>query len=153
MPEFTVSRSIQIAADPATVHPWLDDLRAWRRWSPWEDVDPGLRRSYTGPERGPGARYSWVGNRKAGKGTMEVTASTPERVDLVVEFVKPWKARNPVVFDLRESGDAGTEVTWTMTGENKGTAAVFAKLFNMDRLLRKDFEKGLSRLKAVVEEG
>ena len=47
---------------------------------------------------------------------------------------------------------AGTRVTWTMSGENTGVAAVFAKVFNMDKLLGRDFEKGLSRLKGVAEQ-
>lgn len=155
MVEFTVSRSTRIAADAARVHDYLDDFRQWRRWSPWEDVDPNLLRSYSGPASGPGACYAWEGNRKAGKGTMEITGTQPDRVDMVVCFEKPWKARNPVTFELRDlDGDlegSGTEVTWTMTGENSGVAAVFARVVNMDKLLGKDFDRGLARLKSVVE--
>ena len=38
-----------------------------------------------------------------------------------------------------------------MTGEQKGVAGVFGKIVSMDRLIGKDFEKGLARLKANVE--
>ena len=82
---------------------------------------------------------------------MEIVSSTPEQIGIKLVFLKPWKAANDVTFSLAPSG-SGTEVTWRMTGENKGAAKVFAKLFNMDKLVGKDFEKGLARLKAVSEQ-
>ena len=94
MADFEVVRSTTIGAPPERVHGLIDDLRAWRAWSPWEDVDPALRREYSGPESGVGARYAWEGNRKAGKGSMEILESTPERVQLGLTFEKPWKATN-----------------------------------------------------------
>ena len=38
-----------------------------------------------------------------------------------------------------------------MTGEHKGVAGLVGKLFRMDKLVGKDFEKGLARLKAAAE--
>ncbi|MBD8868958.1 SRPBCC family protein [Nocardioides donggukensis] len=151
MAEYTVTRTKTISAEPERIQALVDDFHAWTAWSPWEDLDPDLRREYSGPESGVGAHYAWEGNRKAGKGQMEITGSSPERVDLVVQFEKPWKACNPTAFVLRPVGDAGTEVTWTMSGENKGVAAVFAKVMNMDKLIGRDFEKGLDRLAMVAE--
>ena len=81
---------------------------------------------------------------------MEILESTPDRVGLQLTFEKPWKATNRVDFDLRQAG-ADTEVTWRMRGTSKGLAALFGKVFSMDRLVGKDFEKGLARLKARAE--
>lgn len=150
MSRFEVSRSISVAADPARVHGLVDDFHEWTAWSPWEDVDPDLQRTYTGPASGVGARYAWQGNRKAGQGSMEITGSTPERIDVRLSFLKPWKATNEVSFELVPTG-SGTDVTWRMWGENTGVAALFSRVFNMDKLLGKDFEKGLTRLRAVAE--
>lgn len=55
-----------------------------------------------------------------------------------------------MAFELTPTG-SGTDVTWRMWGENTGMAAVFTKVFNMDKFLGKDFDKGLARLKAVAE--
>jgi len=52
---------------------------------------------------------------------------------------------------LLSSGLLGTEVTWTMSGEQKGLWGVIGRLYPMDKLIGKDFEKGLARLKAVAE--
>ena len=133
------------------MHGLVDDFRAWRAWSPWEELDPELSRDYSGPATGVGSRYAWQGNRKAGQGSMEITASTPEQIVIKLEFLKPWKATNDSSFSFADVGDAGTEVTWRMTGENSGMAAVFMKLFRMDKYIGKDFDKGLARLKATAE--
>ncbi len=151
MGSYTVTRSVDVEADPAACHALVDDFHTWTQWSPWEDTDPQLQRTYSGAERGVGARYAWSGNRKAGRGTMEIVGSTPERIDVQLVFEKPWKAENPVWFEFAPAA-TGTRVTWTMTGESSGVAAVFAKVVNMDRLLGRDFEKGLSRLKGVAEQ-
>jgi hypothetical protein len=150
MSAFEVARSTTIAADPARVHGLINDFHAWTQWSPWEDLDPDLSRDYSGPDTGVGARYAWQGNRKAGQGSMEIVQSTPEKIDLRLLFVKPWKADNHVDFTLTPVGDAGTQVTWRMTGEHKGLGILLSKVFSMDRLVGKDFDKGLARLKAAA---
>jgi hypothetical protein len=153
MGDFEVVRSTTIAAAPDRVHGLIDDFHAWRAWSPWEDVDPNLEREYSGAESGPGAKYAWEGNRRAGKGNMEIVSSTPERIEVRLAFEKPWNATNQVVFDLTPSGGTATDVTWRMNGRTTGFQSLFTKLVPMDRLVGKDFEKGLARLKAAAESG
>jgi Polyketide cyclase / dehydrase and lipid transport len=151
MASYEVVRTTTIAAEPARVHALIDDFHAWREWSPWEDVDPDLQRTYTGPDKGVGAHYAWSGNRKAGEGSMVIKGSTPEGVDITVEFLKPFHAINQTRLSFEPSG-SGTEVRWVMTGEHKGMMGLFGRMMNMDKFIGKDFEKGLARLKAVVEE-
>jgi hypothetical protein len=151
MSHFDISRSTTVGATSARVHALVDDFHEWTAWSPWEDVDPDLRRSYSGADSGVGAHYAWAGNRKAGEGSMEITSSTPEAIGIKLAFLKPWAATNDVTFTFAPVGE-GTEVTWRMAGEQQGMAALFAKVFSMDRLVGRDFEKGLARLKAVAEQ-
>lgn len=151
MADFEVVRTTTIAASPERAHGLIDDFHAWRAWSPWEDIDPSLKRDYSGPESGVGAKYAWEGNRKAGKGNMEIVSSTPERIDVRLIFEKPWKATNQVVFELTPAGGAATDVAWRMSGATRGAAALFSKVFPMDRMVGKDFEKGLARMKAAAE--
>src|SRR6478735_11795761 len=78
---YTVERSATINADPAHVYAQVVDFHRWTVWSPWEELDPHLQRTYSGPEAGVGATYAWKGNRKAGEGRMEITrADEPETV-------------------------------------------------------------------------
>jgi hypothetical protein len=152
MPDFEVVRSETIAAPAARVHGLIDDFHEWRKWSPWEEVDPNLDREYSGAEKGVGARYAWRGNRKAGQGNMEITEETPERVTVRLTFEKPWKATNRVDFELEPAGDAQTRVNWRMTGTNSGFSAVVVRLMGgIDKMVGKDFDKGLAKLKAAAE--
>jgi len=147
---FEISRSTGIGASAAAIHRLIDDLRQWRAWSPWEDLDPALERTYSGPDAGVGARYAWKGNKKAGEGSMVITGSTPERIDIELAFVKPFRNTNQVTFTLTPTGDA-TEVEWTMRGERKGLWGLLGRLMPMDKWIGKDFEKGLVQLMAAAE--
>lgn len=148
MASFSLTRDAVIGADPATVHALIDDLHAWKQWSPWEERDPDLKRTYSGPDKGVGAHYAWSGNKKVGAGSMEITGSTAEQVDIDLEFVEPFKASNKTAFRLTPA-DGGTRVEWTMTGERNLFMTVMGKLF-FDKAIAKDFDQGLAKLDAAA---
>jgi uncharacterized protein YndB with AHSA1/START domain len=148
---YTVERSARIDAPPARVYAQIANFRQWPKWSPWEDVDPNLQRTYSGAESGLGAVYAWSGNRKAGQGRMEITeADEPSLVRIDLVFEKPWKARNDTSFVIRPEG-LGSHVTWSMTGQRTLITKAMGVFKSMDKFLGPDFEKGLARLKATAE--
>ncbi|MGQ4596901.1 SRPBCC family protein [Nocardia sp. R6R-6] len=149
MAEFEVVRSAVITAEPARVHALINDFHEWVQWSPWEDLDPQLQRSYSGADSGVGARYAWSGNRKAGAGGMEITASSERQIGVRLEFRKPMKATNQVTFTL-DPVETGTEVIWRMTGQQTGLMGLIGKLIPMDKFVGRDFEKGLARLQQAA---
>lgn len=148
MARFVLERSRTIDADPATLRPLIENLRSWQRWSPWEGLDPDLEREYSGPASGPGSRYAWNGNRKAGRGTITVTGSAPEEITLVVEFLKPFRARNEVTFELLPDG-TGTKVLWRMGGTRNAMMSLMGRLF-VDGAIAQDLERGLEALEAAA---
>ena len=150
MAEFTVTRAIEIHATPERVRSLIEDFRRWTEWSPWEGLDPELKRTYSGAARGLGAAYAWEGNKKAGSGTMEIVGAGDEEVRIDLRFVKPFKQASTSLFQIRPSGH-GASVSWTMTGTQRGLAAIFSKVMSMDKLIGKDFEKGLAQLREVAE--
>lgn len=148
---YTVERSATIDAPPARVYDQIANFHNWRSWSPWEGIDPQLNRTYSGAESGIGAVYDWSGNRKAGKGRMEITDATePSRVQIVVAFEKPWKARNDTVFTIAPEG-SGSRVTWSMTGRKTLMTKAMGIFKSMENFLGPDFESGLARMKAATE--
>lgn len=148
---FTVQRSTSVQAPASSIYPHLVDFRKWTAWSPWEQLDPNMQRTYSGSDAGAGAKYAWKGNRKAGQGTMEITDATePNQVSIALAFLKPFKSSNTTTFDLGEAGNE-TEVTWTMTGPATLTTKLMGFFKSMDKLVGPDFEKGLARLKTVAE--
>ncbi|MFW0785331.1 SRPBCC family protein [Gordonia sp. CPCC 206044] len=151
MTEYTVTRAETISAPAERIFPLIVDFHEWMQWSPWEGLDADLDRDYSGAERGVGARYAWSGNRKAGKGSMEIIEATePTRVAVEVAFDKPMKSTSTSVFTLAPRG-AQTEVTWTMTGPHSLFSRVTSRFGLFDKILGKDFEKGLAALKSTAE--
>ena len=150
MSAYTVSRSAFIPAPPEQIFPHVNNFRRWAEWSPWEDMDPTMERVYSGPEEGQGAQYAWMGNRKVGSGRMEIVESVePRSIRIRLEFLRPFKALNPTGFTF-EPDSGGTRVTWSLAGDTKGAAKIFALFVNMDKMVGKDFEKGLARLSQVA---
>jgi uncharacterized protein YndB with AHSA1/START domain len=147
---YTVERSATVPAAPGTVYGVIVDFHQWVHWSPWEDIDPDLQRTYSGAEAGAGAVYEWKGNRKAGAGRMEITeAVEPSRVAIALDFLKPFKSSSTTTFTLEPAGE-GTTVTWTMVGPMTFMTKVMGIFTSMDKLIGKDFEKGLDRLEEHV---
>lgn len=152
---YRVSRTVRIEAPPAAVHLHVADLRRWAGWSPWEgsDRDPHLERTYTGPDRGPGAGYSWSGNKDAGEGSVVVMVDqAPSRMELDLRFVEPFPAKYHLRLDLDpESGGRACVVTFTTTGAHTGLLGVLSRLLPMHRMVGKELADGLARLKTQVE--
>ena len=148
---FRVERSTTIKAPPEKVYALIDDFHQWQQWSPWERLDPAMKRNHGGAPKGKGALYGWEGNKEVGKGQMEITEATPpSRVVIKLDFLAPFEAHNTAEFVLAPQGDA-TTVTWAMSGPNLFIGKVMSLFASMDRLVGKDFERGLANLKAVAE--
>lgn len=148
---FRVERGATIGAPPTAVFSNLEDFHRWAEWSPWEKLDPQMQRTHGGPPNGPGATYAWSGNDDVGEGRMTVLATKPnERVEIKLEFLKPFEATNTTIFALKPVS-GGTEVSWSMEGPNSFIGKVMSVFADMDAMIGKDFEAGLANLKRVSE--
>jgi uncharacterized protein YndB with AHSA1/START domain len=152
---FQVQRTQRINASPEKVFPLINNIHSMNTWNPFSEADPEIKITYTGPESGKGARYQWTGNSQVGQGSIEVVdVAPPSRVALKLDTLKPMEGHHTVVFTLAPNGsgtDVSTEVTWAMTGERPFIGKVMDAVFNMDRMVGGQFEKGLAKLKAIAE--
>ena len=148
---FRIERSAVIKAPPEKIFALINDLHQWTAWSPWEGIDPALKRSYSGAPSGKGAAYAWEGNNKVGSGRMEILESVPDsRIAIKLDFLKPFEAHNMAEFTLAPAG-GGTTVTWAMSGPSPYVSKVMGLVFNMDKMVGGQFEQGLANLKAKTE--
>ena len=148
---FRVQRATSIKAPPEKIFALINDFHSWGSWSPWEKMDPTMKRTHSGAANGKGAVYEWEGNNKVGKGRMEIMdTSPPSKVTIKLDFVKPFEGHNIAEFTLEAKGDS-TNVTWAMYGPNPYIAKLIHMFFNMDNMIGKDFETGLAKLKTVAE--
>jgi uncharacterized protein YndB with AHSA1/START domain len=148
---FRVQRTTSIKAPPEKIFPLITDLHSWGAWSPWEKMDPAMKRTYSGAASGKGAVYAWEGNNKVGEGRMEIAdTSPPSKVTIKLGFVKPIEGRNTAEFTLDPKGEF-TNVTWAMYGPAAYIAKVIGIFVSMDSMIGKDFETGLANLKTIAE--
>jgi uncharacterized protein YndB with AHSA1/START domain len=149
---FRVERATFIKAPPEKIFPLINDFHGWSSWSPYEKLDPTMKKTFSGAANGKGAVYEWEGNNKAGKGRMEITdTSAPSKVTIKLDFVKPFEGHNIAEFTLEAEGDS-TDITWAVHGPAPYIVKVMGIFVSMDRMLGKDFETGLGNLKALTEE-
>lgn len=150
--EFRVTRSATIAAPAAVVFPHVNDFHQWAGWSPWEKLDPAMKRTFSGPPAGVGTSYAWEGNSNVGSGQMTITESrSPEKLLIKLEFFKPMPGECPTEFNFTPSAPNQTTVTWTMSGKNNYLSKIVCLFMNMDKMIGGDFEKGLAALKNLSE--
>ncbi|MGI8602058.1 MAG: SRPBCC family protein [Verrucomicrobiales bacterium] len=100
--EFRVTRSITVSAPPPVVFAQVNDLHKWQAWSPWEKLDPALKRNYEGPSTGTGTTYSWAGNNQVGEGRMTITESRPhDLIRIKLDFIKPFASTCATEFTFK----------------------------------------------------
>lgn len=148
---FRIERSITIKAPSAKVFALLNDFHQWEAWSPWEKIDPAIKRTYRGPNSGVGAIYEWAGNKEIGQGRMEIVESVPaSKMSLKLDFVTPFEAHNVVDFTLVPQGDS-TVVTQAMHGPSPYISKLMTTFFSMEKMVGSKYEEGLANLKHLAE--
>ncbi|MGE4072037.1 MAG: SRPBCC family protein [Lysobacterales bacterium] len=144
-----VERSIVIDRPASLVFPVLNSFERFNEWSPWFGLDPAAEYSYSGPSSGVGAKMEWKGNEAVGSGSQLITASKPDsQIDIDLEFSDFGVAK--VGLKL-EPQDKSTKVTWSYTADSGFD--LIGRYFGLivDRFVGADYEKGLAKLKALVE--
>lgn len=148
---FRVERTTLVQAPPERIYPLIADFRRWTQWSPYEKLDPALKRTYSGAESGLGAIYAWDGNKDIGAGRMEIDEVTPPtKIRIKLDFFRPFESRNIAEFTMTPEGDA-TRLGWAMHGPANYLSKLMGTLFDMDAMVGKDFETGLATLKSLAE--
>ncbi len=148
---FAVERSATIQAAPEFAFALVNDFHHWSEWSPWDKLDPSMKRTFEGASAGADAMYGWTGNDKVGEGRMTIEESKPsELIRIKLEFIKPFPSTSTTTFTFTPAGE-GTQVKWKMEGHNNFMSKAFSMFMNMDKLVGGDFERGLAAMKTAAE--
>jgi hypothetical protein len=148
---FRIERAASMAAPAGIVYAQVQDFHRWSAWSPWEKLDPAMKREYSGAAAGPGAVYYWNGNDDVGEGRMTIEDAKPgSSLTIKLEFLKPWASTNKTLITFTPDG-AGAKVSWAMEGTNDFMGKAMSLFMDLDAMVGPDFEKGLANMKAVAE--
>lgn len=140
--EFKVARTATIAAPAPVVFGLVNDFRKWPQWSPYEKLDPAMKKTYEGQPAGNGASYTWAGNSQAGEGRATIVDSKPnELIRIRLDFEKPFPGTAYATFTFKPEGDK-TEVTWALNGESNFVTKAVHMVLDMDKMVGGQFEEG-----------
>ena len=148
-PEFRAVRSTVIKAPAEKVYALVADPREWKRWTVWNQRDPAMTITYSGPATGAGAGWAWQ-SKTEGDGKMTFTAADPGKRVAYELFFPDFGTTSTGAVELTPEG-SGTKVSWSMNG-NMGSNPLlrWMALFG-DKMVGPDFEAGLANLKAIAE--
>ena len=147
--KYDVSRKILINGSLGDTYQYLLLIKNQDHWSPWKIKDPNMKQERTGTDGTVGFINCWEGNKDVGKGEQELVSFTENKsIESEIRFLKPWKSVSLGYFLVNEIEPNKIEVVWGFRGENKVPMNIMMLFYNMDKAVGKDFELGLSNLKA-----
>jgi hypothetical protein len=138
-----------INAPPEMVFALVGGYKRFNEWSPWAELDPKTVYTFEGPESGLGAKMSWASNDPSvGAGSQVIMEHVPiSHVAVDLDFGAMGKSQS--YWDLQPEG-SGTSTTWGFKMKLNGLMDRWFGLL-MDRFIGPDYEKGLTKLKALAE--
>ncbi len=149
--DYLITREITIQAAPEKIFPYLNNSKLAERWGPWLEIDPDAKMTYSGPDAGVGSKASWTGGKQLGTGSATIVESTPnQRVAIKLEYQEPMNMVQDAEYTVKNMGGQSV-VTWSVRGKNTFMGRVMCVFMNMDKVVGSMFEKGLSKLKTLVE--
>lgn len=146
-------KSISINATPEKVWQNTNSLQAMDKWSPWNELDPKMKKTWTGKIGQSNEKLCWESNKgEAGKGCQEVVKidSYNKKIETKIVFLTPYESEaNAFVIVVPENG--GSKATWGFTSEIPYPFTVIKLFMNLEDAIGKDYQKGLTNLKTLSE--
>ncbi len=149
--KFHYERSGIIAAEPEVIFPYISDFKKGDQWSPYVQMDPNMKTTFSGPDAQIGSVMEFEGNSQAGSGRLEIINLIPnELVEIKLTMLKPMKAENLVQYRLTKE-EAGTRFSWSMTGDGGFLGKLMNVFIDCEKMVADQFTKGINNLKALIE--
>jgi hypothetical protein len=151
--EYTVEREITINKPKQEVFDYIKSLKNQNEFSKWAQVDPNMKKDYTGTDGTVGFISSWDSdNEHVGKGEQEITKiDEGNRIDFDLRFLKPMHANATAYMTTDPAGESHTVVKWGFHGSMNYPMNTMLLFMNMDKMLGPDLEIGLTNLKNIQE--
>ena len=152
--DFTVTRTFEINASISDVFEQVNTLSNWVNWSAWHKMDPNANYTYSNPDKGVGASYSFDGDPELiGSGSLTILESK-ENKSLLTEivFLKDGEenGRGNGEWTFTEKNGL-TQVSWSFLGDMGNNPVARWIGLMMDSMLGPQLETGLSNMKEYLE--
>ena len=149
--QFRYERDGLILATPEKIFPYLSQFKLGDQWSPYEKIDPAMKKTFSGVDGHVGAIMEFEGNKEAGSGKLEMLHILPnELVEIRLTMLKPFFAENLVRYKLNAE-PGGTRFIWTMSGNNGFIGKLISVIIDCDKMIAGQFSVGITNLKTLIE--
>ena len=150
---YAVEREVTINKPTPEVFEYLKHLKNQDDYSPWATRDPNMKREFRGTDGTVGFVAAWDSEHKeVGKGEQEIKKITEgRRIDFELRFYKPFEATEPAYLITESTGEEQTRVKWGFSGKMKYPMNFMLVFMDMEEMIGKDLESGLSKMKTVLE--
>ncbi len=145
--DFDVTRSRTINAPAEVIFDEVNDLKNWEAWNAWKEEDPSILITHGESTIGAGGHYTWTSDQGNGKMTT-IAATSPESIEQEMQFEDLSPSKVSWSF---EPTDKGTNVTWSIKGEQNFMLKAFSLVMgSMEDNIGPSYERGLEMLDSVV---
>jgi uncharacterized protein YndB with AHSA1/START domain len=149
--KFRYERSGVISAPAEKIFPYISNFKMGALWSPYEKVDPNMKKTFSGPEAQVGSIMEFEGNKDAGSGKLELLKIVPnELVEIKLTMTKPFHAENLIQYRLTSEA-SGTRFSWAMSGDGGFMGKLISVFINCEKMVTAQFDTGIANLKTTVE--
>jgi hypothetical protein len=151
--EYSVEREAVLNRPKQVVFDYVRFLKNQNQFSVWAKIDPGMKTEFRGTDGTVGFVSAWDSdNKHAGRGEQEITGiDEGKRIDYVIRFYEPMKSTDNAFMSFENVNDSVTNVKWGFYGKLKYPMNLSLLFMDMDAMLGKDLEGGLSNLKTLLE--
>lgn len=149
---YTVSVSETINKPKQVVFDYVRMLDNQKKYSVWVMADPDLKPVITGIDGTVGAIQKWNSKIKdVGEGEQEITALTPDRIDLDLRFKRPFKGNSKAADIFKSVSENQTLLTVEFYSKESYPMNLPSYIFGRN-MVKKDQIKNLQNLKRILEQ-
>lgn len=151
--DYAVEREVTINKPEAEVFEFIKHIKNQDQYSVWNNIDPAMKKSYSGTDATVGFKYSWEStNKNVGKGEQEIIKiSEGDRIDMKLRFKEPFEAEDDAYMITEAMGADKTKVKWGFSGKMAWPMNLMMLCMQMEDMIGKDLQGGLDKLKTTLE--
>jgi len=151
--KYSVARDVVINKTKDSVFEYIKLLKNQDNFSVWASMDPNMKKEYRGTDGNVGFISAWDSeNKNVGKGEQEILKVIDgERVDYEIRFIKPFESTSIASIITETINESQTKVTWKFSSGMKYPMNIMLLFINMEKMIGNDFDKGLQRLRSILE--
>ncbi|RYD58237.1 MAG: hypothetical protein EOP56_04755 [Sphingobacteriales bacterium] len=149
--EMRVERNIVINGNKDVVYDQVSKFHNWQNWTEWAQIDSTMQVDYTGEDGQRGSTYHWKGE-KTGEGRVTNTGAQHHEMKYSMVFLD-FDSHSDGYIRAEDASNGQTKAVWGFVTKYSFPMNGIMAMMGMKKMLESDFDKGLARLKGVVESG